>query len=261
MNQPTSGDDRPAQLALELGHEVSHEEADFIVGDGNRFAYGHVLAYPDWPGPLTLVEGPAGVGKSHLARIWAERAGAEYASPEAAEVLSGRGGTAPLVVEDVDTAGYGEAALFHLLNQSMRDRRPLLLTARQPVANWPFATDDLKSRARLAARFGMALTDDIQLSQMFVKLFQDRQVAVDPRTIAYLVARMERAPGEAVALVEMMDRMALERGVAITRAIAAEALARRNAAADSAQMALELGDEYVAGQEVADADPKDDDDE
>lgn len=246
---PQDNGKRPAQLALELGHEVSHEEADFIVGEGNRFAYGHVLAFPDWPGPLTLIEGPAGVGKSHLARIWAERAGAGYAAPGTAEELSRSGGTAPLVVEDADSAGYDEAALFHLLNQSMRDRRPVLLTARQPVANWPFATDDLKSRARLAARFGMALSDDIQLSQMFVKLFQDRQVAVDPRTIAYLVARMERAPGEAVALVEMMDRMALERGVAIGRAIAAEALARRNAAADSDQMALEFDGEFLESDE------------
>lgn len=247
MSIPVAGEDRPGQLALELGHEVSHAEADFIVGDGNRLAYGHAMAWPDWPGPLTLIEGPAGVGKSHLARIWAERAEAGYAAPESAEELSRAGGTGPLVVEDVDRAGYDEAALFHLLNQSMRDRRPLLLSAREPVANWPFATDDLKSRARLAARFGMALSDDIQLSQMFVKLFQDRQITVDPRTIGYIVARMERSPAEVVTLAALMDRMALERGVAITRAIAAEALALRSAAADTDQMALNFDSSFPDG--------------
>jgi chromosomal replication initiation ATPase DnaA len=92
---------------------------------------------------------------------------------------------------------------------------------------WPFETDDLKSRARLAARFTVALTDDIQLSQMFVKLFGDRQVAVDPKTISYLVARMERSPEEAVTLVELVDRIALSRGTAITRSVAAAALAER----------------------------------
>lgn len=236
------------QLALELGHEPSHAADDFIVGEGNRLAYGHLLAYPRWAAPLTLVEGPASAGKSHLARIWAELANASFARPETAEELSRGAGAVPLVVEDADRAGYDEATLFHLLNQSMRDRRPVLLTARDPVANWPFATDDLKSRARLAAHFTVALSSDIQLSQMFVKLFGDRQVTVDPRIVAYLVARMERSPEEAVALVEIMDRMALERGTAISRGIAAEALALRGTKRDDHQLALEF-DEHGGADE------------
>ncbi len=231
------------QLALELGHEPSHAADDFIVGEGNRLAYAHVLSFPRWAAPLTLIEGPASAGKSHLARIWAELAEAAYATPETAEDLSRGAGAAPLVVEDADRAGYDEAALFHLLNQSMRDHRPVLLTAREPVANWPFSTDDLKSRARLAAHFTVALSSDIQLSQMFVKLFGDRQVAVDPKIIAYLVARMERSPDEAVALAGLMDRMALERGTAISRTIAAEALALRGTKRDDHQLALEFHDD------------------
>ena len=232
------------QLALDLGHEPSHAAADFIVGEGNQLAHAHVLAYPHWPGPLTLIVGPASAGKSHLTRIWAEIAGAGEATPATAEALSREAGDRPLVLEDVERAGYDEAALFHLINQSMRDRRPLLMTAREPVANWPFATDDLKSRARLAAHFTVELSDDIQLSQMFVKLFGDRQVAVDPKIIAYLVARMERSFEEAVALAALMDRMALERGTAITRAIASEALRQRDVTrGDDDQMELELESE------------------
>ena len=215
------------QLPFDYGHDPSHLEVDFIEGEGNRLALAHIRSFPDWAGPLTLIEGPASSGKSHLARIWAAHAGAQLALPGELEGLSRAGGAAPIVLDDVDRGGYDEATLFHLLNQSMRDGRPLLMTAREPVANWPFATDDLKSRARLAARFTIALSDDIQLSQMFVKLFGDRQVAVDPKVIAYLVQRMERSPEEAVALAHLCDRLALARGTAITRAIAAAALAER----------------------------------
>lgn len=231
---------RPGQMALEWDHEPSHAEDDFIVGDGNRLAHAHVLAFPHWPGPLTLIEGPASAGKSHLARIWAERAGAGFATPETAEGLARAAGTRPLVVEDVERAGYDEAALFHLVNQSMRDGRPLLITTREPVGNWPFVTDDLKSRARLAQHLAISVSDDIVLSQMFVKLFGDRQVVVDPKVVAYVVARMERSPEEAVALAEAMDRMALERGTAITRTIAAEALARRANRRDDGQLTFDL---------------------
>ncbi len=216
-----------AQLPFEWDHQPSHAEDDFIEGDGNRLALAHVRAFPNWPGPLTLIEGVSKSGKSHLSRIWAERTGAHIAAPGELEALAGQGGRVPVVIEDVDRAGYDEDALFHLLNRAMRDGRPLLMTAREPVANWPYETDDLKSRARLAARFTVAVTDDIQLSQMFVKLFGDRQVTVDPKIISYLVARMERSPEEAVALADLVDRIALSRGTAITRSVAAAALAER----------------------------------
>lgn len=228
------------QLALDLGHEPSLAEADLMVGEGNRLALAHVLAFPRWPAPMTLLVGPAKAGKSHLGRIWVERAGAELATPATAEALSRRGGDRPLLLEDVERAGYDEAALFHLLNQSMRDARPLLMTAREAVNKWPFTTDDVKSRARLAAQFSVTCSDDIQLSQMLVKLFADRQVAVDPRIVAYLVARMERSQEEAVMLVEIIDRLALERGTAITRSIAAEALALRSTTPREGQLQLHL---------------------
>jgi chromosomal replication initiation ATPase DnaA len=230
---------RAGQLALDLPHAPSHAEDDYVVGDGNRLAFAHIVAFPEWTSPLTLIEGAESSGKSHLARIWAERSGAEIATPARAEQLGQAGGQVPVLIEDADRAGYSEGALFHLLNQSMRDRRPVLLTARRAVADWPFETADLKSRARLAARFTVALSDDIQLSQMLVKLFGDRQVIVDPRIIAYMVSRMERSTGEAVLLVDLMDRLALERGTAITRTIAGEALALRERAAGT-QMSLNL---------------------
>lgn len=215
------------QLVLDLGHTPSHAEDDFMVGEGNELAYERIAASPNWPDPLTLVIGPAKAGKSHLARIFVDRTGAIMAQPENLKDLATQGGTQPVVLEDVDRTAYPEEALFHLLNQSMREHRPLLMTAREPVEAWPYRTDDVRSRARRAVAFPVEMTDDIQLSQMFVKLFGDRQIDVDPRIIGYLVARMERSTEEAVALCELMDRLALARGTAVTRKIAAEALERR----------------------------------
>lgn len=224
---PSDSETDQGQLTLELGHVTAHGEADFLVGEGNELAYGRIMAFPHWPDPITLLTGPAKSGKSHLARIFADRSHALFAGVDDLEELATHGGTAPLVVEDVDRLGYDEAGLFHLLNQSMREQRPILLTAREDVANWPLATDDVRSRIRRATAFTLDLSDDIQLSQMFVKLFGDRQIVVDPKTIAYLVARMERSTEEVVILADLMDRLALAKGTAITRSIAADALDRR----------------------------------
>ena len=217
------------QLALELGHTPAHGAADFLVGEGNALAHGRIMAFPHWSEPVTLLVGPAKSGKSHLARIFADRSGARFAGTNELEALATQGGQGPLIVEDVDRLDYDEAGLFHLLNQSLREQRPILLTAREDVANWPLATDDVRSRARRATAFTLELTDDIQLSQMFVKLFGDRQIKVDPKIIFYLVARMERSAEEVVLLADLMDRLALAKGTAITRSIAADALDRRRA--------------------------------
>ena len=243
MAQPASADsgEPKGQLTLELGHTPAHGESDFLVGEGNELAHGRIMAFPHWPDPITLLTGPAKSGKSHLARIFADRSGARFAAVADLETLATEGGTAPLIVEDVDRLGYDEAGLFHLLNQSMREQRPILMTAREDIANWPLATDDVRSRARRATIFTLELTDDIQLSQMFVKLFGDRQIMVDPKIIAYLVARMERSTEEVVILADLMDRLALAKGTAITRSIAADALDRRRVARGEGEPPTGLG--------------------
>jgi chromosomal replication initiation ATPase DnaA len=217
----------PRQLPLDLGYETSHAEDDFLVGDGNALAHARVLAWPHWPDGVTLLVGPSASGKSHLGRIFAGRSGALVVAPETIGAIAGASGHEPLLIEDVDQGGYDEHHLFHLLNQALRGERTLLLTARYEVAQWPLRTDDVRSRIRRAPVFRLTISDDIELSQMFVKLFGDRQIKVDPRVIGYVVPRMERSAEEAAALVDLMDRLALARGSAITRSIAAEALAHR----------------------------------
>jgi chromosomal replication initiation ATPase DnaA len=246
MAAPILSDTPRGQLAFELGHTASQSEADFLVGEGNALAHSRVMAFPHWPDPITLLIGPAKSGKSHLARIFADRSGAEFAETGDLERLARDGGSGPLVVEDVDRLAYDEAGLFHLMNQAMRDQRPLLLTARDEVSAWPLTTDDVRSRARRATAYSLELTDDIQLSQMFVKLFDDRQIAVDPKIVAYLVARMERSAEEVVILADLMDRLALQKGSAINRAIATAALDMRRAtegAADTEHDGDETDDE------------------
>ena len=223
------------QLPLDLGHEPSHAEDDFLVGEGNALAHARILAWPHWPDGMTLLIGPAASGKSHLGRIFVERSGALVATPENIAAIAATGGSAPLLVEDVDRARYEEHALFHLLNQAMRGERSLLMSAREDIAYWPLETDDARSRARRAPIFRLEISDDIELSQMMVKLFADRQISVDPRVVGYVVQRMERSQQEAAALVDLMDRLALAKGSAITRNLAAEALAHRQHRRDAAR--------------------------
>ena len=59
---------------------------------------------------------------------------------------------------------------------------------------------------------------------MLVKLFADRQLAVDESLIGYLATRIERSFAAARAVVAQLDREALRRQRPVTRALAAEVL-------------------------------------
>ncbi len=220
-------DNKDLQISLELGHTPSLCEADFIVSKANELAYEHIISYPNWPHHFMLIIGPKKSGKSHLAKIWQEKSQAIFVTNEALDSLAKQGSNQPIIIEDIDSALYDEQGLFHLLNQSLRDNRPTLMSAQNQISVWPYSTNDVLSRARLATSFFVQAPDDAQLAQMFAKLFADRQVKVEPKIIPYLISRMQRSASEVVALVDIMDRISLDRNKPIGRKIASDALAQR----------------------------------
>ena len=131
-----------------------------------------------------------------------------------------------ILIEDVDREGFDDRALFHLFNAVRQHERTMLITSRLWPAAWPVELADLRSRLRAATVVEIGEPDDDLLAQVIVKLFSDRQVAVEPRVVSYLVARMERSFDAAVRLVVEIDRLALARRARITTAIAAEVLAQ-----------------------------------
>ena len=216
----------PAQLPLALSHPPQYGRDSFIVGQSNREALALVEAWPHWPAPVVVLSGPPGSGKTHLAHIWAERAGAEIVAAGMFESdplprFPGRG----LAVENVDSEEAPEQALFHAINQAKEAETSILVTSRRPISEWRVTLPDLRSRLRLAAAAALASPDDALLRQVLVKLFADRQLIVDRSVLDYLLLRMERSLAAASLLVEALDREALAGGRRITRPMAAEVLA------------------------------------
>ena len=218
---------RARQLGLDLPIEPSFGRDDFLVSPSNTAAYSRFESWPDWPDRVLLLLGPTGAGKSHLAAIWAAEAGATIVSSRdlSLDALPGLAAAPALVVEDADRIGPREAELFHLLNLVRSGEGPwLVLTARAWPDAWGLATRDLLSRLRLAPAVEIGEPDDALIRAVLVKLFHDRQLAVDTSVIDYVALRIDRSLGAARAIVELLDREALARGRGVTRPIAAEVL-------------------------------------
>jgi chromosomal replication initiation ATPase DnaA len=219
---PKSGS--PRQLALSLSHSQSFACEDFLSGPSNKVALALVEAWPDWPARAVALVGPEGAGKSHLADIWAARAGALHISgPDLKETsLPGALATGAVVVEDLAEGCLDERALFHLLNLAREESAYALLTMRTPPAGWNLSLRDLASRLRALPVVTLMPPDDVLLRALLVKLFSDRQIAVEEPLITYLATHIERSCAAARTVVEELDREALRQKRPVTRAFAAE---------------------------------------
>jgi chromosomal replication initiation ATPase DnaA len=70
----------------------------------------------------------------------------------------------------------------------------------------------------------MAAPDDALLRALLVKLFSDRQLAVDENLINFLAVRIERSFAAARTVVARLDHEAMRQQRPLTRALAAELL-------------------------------------
>lgn len=196
------------------------DRALFVVSDGNREAVEAVDAWPAWTGGSLALIGPEGVGKSHLARAWADKAGALIADDDALHISDLPSG--PVLVEDVDRRA-ADTLLFHLINRAAVGGT-LLVTARTPPKAWPLTVPDLRSRVNAMSQAVIAAPDDTVLGGVLQNLFRQRNIRPEPELLDYLLRRMERSAPAALDLVVRLDTAAHALGRGVTRALAREVL-------------------------------------
>jgi chromosomal replication initiation ATPase DnaA len=206
------------QLRLDFGHAPATGAEDFMPGEPNREAMAWLARWPAWPYPALVLHGPPGSGKSHLARVWAMRAGGRWLDHGALAAADPNAQRA-WVLDDAEPVP-DENALLSFYNRLRESEGHLLLAARRPVGAWTLRLPDLASRLRAAPAVAIRPPDDALLSAVLLKLFADRQLVVSEALIEYLVRHMERSFGAAQAIVAGLDSMSLRLQRPITVALA-----------------------------------------
>lgn len=228
------------QLALDLPHVEASALEDFLPAPSSRAALDAILAWPDWPATALILDGPAGCGKTHLARIWCRRADAVLLTAaevwHAADPLQRLGTARSCAVDDADEVEE-HRLLLHLYNLVAERQGGMLLTARRPLAGWGVALPDLASRLRTAWSVAIGAPDEALLAALLVKQLADRQLRIDPGVVELLTGQMERSFAAAAALARRLDRLSLRArrpvGMALARA-ALQELAEERAAEGAA---------------------------
>ena len=218
---------RPVQLVLDLPHLSSFGLEDFLISKSNSAAAALIESWPAWPTTAVAICGPASSGKSHLAQAWRVRAGgAEVVAGALTDDSIGLLETSgALIVEDIDRGISNERVLFHIFNVAREKSLSVLVTSKAPPGELDIALPDLRSRLRALPVAFIDPPDEALLQAVLVKLFADRQLAVDPHVISYMALHMDRSMAAARRAVTAADELALVKQRKVTRAIAAQALA------------------------------------
>lgn len=213
------------QLTFDLSFRPALGRDDFLVTPSNSAAVALVDQWPDWPSYAAVLVGPPGSGKSHLVEVWRQKSSAqiEKSADLKVEFVPELLADGALVLEDLSAENLPENALFHLLNFARQNNHFLLLTTQ--VWPLPVALPDLHSRLQALPVSVIMPPDDALLRGVLVKLFNDRQIAVDEALISYLLQRMPRSLDMARLLVDRIDKTSLEQGVEVTRVFAGKILA------------------------------------
>ncbi len=61
------------QKLLALSFKPEYAEEDFCISGCNMEAFRIIKRWPNWPGHSIIIYGPAGSGKTHLAKIWQQK--------------------------------------------------------------------------------------------------------------------------------------------------------------------------------------------
>jgi chromosomal replication initiation ATPase DnaA len=192
-------------MRLPLRRGLSGSEEAFIVSACNASAHEALQRWPTALGGAAALCGPAGSGKSHLARVWGERVGAlpfhgmEVALADPLE-LEGRA----VLLDAAETVD--NETLFHLLNLAQAPGGALLLVSRDVPGQWPVALPDLKSRLNGLLLLTVEAPDDPVMAAMFRARFAERSLQPAEDVIAYLVRRVDRSAEGVERIVDLLDQ-------------------------------------------------------
>lgn len=209
------------QLTFDLPHHTAMGQEDFLEAECNQSALNTLLKWPNWPTPAVILSGEAGSGKTHLASVWAAKSHAQFIdchdlrnTPDLFEK------TNPVfVVEDIHRyvgREEDEQILFHLYNHVKNANGSLLMTTEKDVSFLKWQLPDLKSRLHQATTLTIQEPDDMLLKAVMMKLFFDRQILIDERTLNYAITRIERSFDAVRTLVEDIDKLSLEEKKRVT---------------------------------------------
>ena len=209
------------QLYFQMPNKTSLGIEDYIVTDSNNFAFDLIVKMVRGEINFGLISGPPYSGKTHLSKILIKNASnykSFYIDRDYQNILNRFEASDILILENIDKVKHDSAEqdLFHIINLVKENNKKLLMTSRKSISEIDLRLEDLKSRLNSILEAKIKEPDDQLMELILIKIFNDKQLKINPNVIDFLMSRLVRSYKSINLFIEKIDNFSLERGKKIT---------------------------------------------
>lgn len=202
------------QRIFDFHQQESLDWNDFIESDENREFLEYLKRWSISSSNGVIVYGASGVGKTHMAALWAQSANAVYIL-DGCERYDPRDmfdNSCNFVLDNFDEFLKSNCYewLFHFLNILKEKNRFLLIVARTAPKGWFIPLADLHSRLMRLPAFFIRSPGDELLHKIIQKIAKDIGIAVPANSIKYLLTTVTRDVYTIKSIVLMLNKLSLE---------------------------------------------------
>ena len=212
------------QLYFDMPDKTALGIEDYIITESNSFAFDLISRMIRGEINQGVISGPSFSGKTHLSKILIKNIGSNeslYIDRDYKKIIEKVGSSNLIVIENVDKVieDRSEEDLFHIINFTKESDKKLLMTSGKSISNIEFKLEDLKSRLNAVIEAKIMQPDDELMKLVLIKIFNDKQLLINPNVIDFLRSRLERSYKSINDFIEKIDKFSLERGKKITIAL------------------------------------------
>ncbi len=212
------------QLYFDMPDKTALGIEDYIITESNSFAFDLISRMIRGEINQGVISGPSFSGKTHLSKILIKNIGSNeslYIDRDYKKIIEKVGSSNLIVIENIDKVieDRSEEDLFHIINFTKESDKKLLMTSGKSISNIEFKLEDLKSRLNAVIEAKIMQPDDELMKLVLIKIFNDKQLLINPNVIDFLKSRLERSYKSINDFIEKIDKFSLERGKKITIAL------------------------------------------
>ena len=212
------------QLYFDMPDKTALGIEDYIITESNSFAFDLISRMIKGEINQGVISGPSFSGKTHLSKILIKNIGINeslYIDRDYKNIIERVGSSNLIVIENIDKLieDRSEEDLFHIINFTKESDKKLLMTSGKSISNIEFKLEDLKSRLNAVIEAKIMQPDDELMKLVLIKIFNDKQLLINPNVIDFLRSRLERSYKSINDFIEKIDKFSLERGKKITIAL------------------------------------------